>query len=67
MKGNVITRRALLGGAAMLGLAAGPGRAFAKTHRFSPVQRMFDDPYLELVRLLKEAAEVEQDLMIKYI
>ena len=68
MKGKGITRRrALLGSAAVLGLAAGPGIAFAKTHRFSPVQRVFDDPYLELVRLLKEAAEVEQDLMLQYL
>jgi hypothetical protein len=67
MKGNGITRRALLGSAAMFGLAAGPGRAFARTHRFSPAQRVFDDPYLELVRLLKEAAEVEQDLMLQYL
>jgi len=68
MKGKGITRRgALLGSAAVLGLAAGPGIAFGKTHRFSPVQRVFDDPYLELVRLLKEAAEVEQDLMLQYL
>ena len=67
VKRNGITRRALLGSAALMGFAAGPGRAFAKTHRFSPVQRVFDDPYLELVRLLKEAAEVEQDLMLQYL
>ena len=67
MKGNGITRRALLGNIAMLGIAAGPGRAFAKTHRFSPVERDFSDPYLELIRLLKEAAEIEQDLMIQYL
>ena len=67
VKRNGITRRALLGSAALMGLAAGPDRAFAKTHRFSPVQRVFDDPYLELVRLLKEAAEVEQDLMLQYL
>jgi hypothetical protein len=67
MKGNGITRRALLGGMAMVGVAAGPGRAFAKTHRFSPVQQDFNDPYLELIRLLKEAAEIEQDLMVQYL
>ena len=66
MKGR-ITRRALLGNIAMLGVAAAPGVAFAKTHRFSPVERDFADPYLELVRLLKEAAEIEQDLMLQYL
>ena len=67
MKGYDISRRKLLGSMAMVGVAAGPGSALAKTHRFSPVQRDFDDPYLELVRLLKEAAEIEQDLMIQYM
>jgi hypothetical protein len=67
MKSKGITRRALLGNAAMLGFAACPVGAFAATHRFSPVQRDFKDPYLELVRLLKEAAEVEQDLMLQYL
>ena len=67
MKGKGITRRALLGNVAMLGVAAGSGTAFAKTHRFSPVERRFSDPYLELIRLLKEGAEVEQDLMIQYL
>ena len=67
MKSNDITRRALLGSIAMFGVAAGPGRAFAKTHRFSPVERDFNDPYLELIRLLKEAAEIEQDLMVQYL
>lgn len=66
MKGS-ITRRALLGKIAMLGVAAGPGLGLARTHRFSPVQRDFADPYLELIRLLKEAAEVEQDLMLQYL
>jgi hypothetical protein len=67
MKGNGMSRRALLGNIAMMGVAAGPGRAFAKTHRFSPVQQPFNDPYLELVRLLKEGAEVEHDLMLQYL
>jgi hypothetical protein len=62
-----MSRRALLGNIAMVGVAAGPGRAFAATHRFSPVQLDFSDPYLELIRLLKEAAEIEQDLMIQYL
>ena len=67
MKGNGISRRALLGNLAMLGVAAGSGPAFARTHRFSPVQQPFADPYLELVRLLKEGAEIEQDLMLQYL
>ncbi len=65
MKRNGMSRRALLGNIAMLGVAAGSGKAVAKTHRFSPVQQPFSDPYLELVRLLKEGAEIEQDLMLQ--
>jgi hypothetical protein len=67
MKGNGISRRKLLGNVAMLGLAAGSGSAFGRTHRFSPVSRNFDDPYIEIIRLLKEGAEIEQDLMIQYL
>lgn len=69
MKGKDFTRRALMRSMAMFGFVAGAGRALAatKTHRFSPVKRAFDDPYLEIVRLLKEAAEIEQDLMIQYL
>jgi hypothetical protein len=67
MKRNGMSRRALLGNIAMVGVAAGPGRAFAKTHRLAPIQRAFADPYLELIRLLKEGAELEQDLMIQYL
>ena len=67
MKGQELTRRALLGSIAMFGFAAGPARAVTKTHRFSPIKRVFDDPYLELVRLLKEGSEIEQDLMIQYL
>ncbi len=67
MSGNGISRRALLGSIAALGVATGPGRAFARTHRFSPVQRDFSDPYLELIRLLKEASEIEHDLMVQYL
>ena len=52
---------------AALGVAAGPGKAFANTHTFSPVQRDFSDPYLELIRLLKEGAEIEHDLMVQYL
>jgi len=62
-----MSRRALLGSIAALGVAAGPGKALAETHRFSPVERDFSDPYLELIRLLKEAAEIEQDLMLQYL
>ncbi len=67
MKRNGITRRALLGNLAVLGVATGSGSAFAKTHTFSPVQQDFSDPYLELIRLLKEASEIEQDLLIQYL
>jgi hypothetical protein len=67
MKRNGMSRRALLGNLAMVGVAAGPGRAFAKTHRLAPIQRAFADPYLELIRLLKEGAEIEQDLMVQYL
>ena len=67
MKGKDYTRRALLSSIAMFGVAMGPGKALAKTHRFSPVERDFNDPYLELIRLLKEAAEIEQDLMVQYL
>jgi hypothetical protein len=53
MKGKDLTRRAVLRSMAIFGMAAGSGNALAKkTHRFSPVKRAFDDPYLELVRLL---------------
>src|SRR5690606_3096104 len=68
MQGKDLTRRALLRSMAIFGMAAGPGSALAKkTHRFSPIQRYFDDPYLELIRLLKEGSEIEQDLMIQYL
>jgi hypothetical protein len=67
MKGNGISRRALLGNIGMLGVATATGKAFANTHRFSPVQQPFADPYLELVRLLKEGAEVEHDLTLQYL
>lgn len=62
-----MSRRAMLGSMAALGVAAGSGRALAGTHTFSPVQRSFSDPYLELVRLLKEGAEIEHDLMVQYL
>ena len=67
MKGNDTTRRALLRSMAIFGMAAGSGKVLAATHRFSPVKRAFTDPYLEMIRLLKEAAEIEQDLMIQYL
>jgi len=69
MKGKEFTRRALLRSMAIFGFSAGSGAAFAakKTHRFSTVKRAFDDPYLELVRLLKEGCEIEHDLMIQYL
>lgn len=65
--GNGITRRAVLGSLAMAGLAAGPGRALAAEHKTSTVHRDFANPYLELIRLLKEASEIEHDLMVQYL
>ncbi len=67
MSGNGMSRRALLGNIAMLGFAAGPGRAFAGTHANTSIHRGFSDPYLELLRLLREAAEIEHDLMVQYL
>ena len=67
MAGNGISRRALLAKFALLGVAAGPGRAFADQHTSAPVHRDFSNPYLELVRLLREAAEIEHDLMVQYL
>lgn len=67
MNDKGISRRALFGNLAALGFVAGSGQAFAKTHTFSPVLRDFSDPYLELIRLLKEGAEIEHDLMVQYL
>jgi hypothetical protein len=69
VKDQDVTRRALLRSIALFGMAAGCGPALAatRTHRFSPVKRAFDDPYLELIRLLKEGSEIEQDLMVQYL
>ena len=67
MNWNSMTRRALLGNIATLGVATGSARALAGTHGASPVYRDFDDPYLELIRLLREAAEIEHDLMVQYL
>jgi hypothetical protein len=67
MSENGRSRRALPGGIAAPGVAARPGKAFATTHTFSPVQRDFSDPYRELIRLLKEDAEIEHDLMVQYL
>lgn len=62
-----MSRRKVLGNIAALGIAAASGKALAGTHTFSPVQRDFTDPYLELIRLLKEGAEIEHDLMVQYL
>ncbi len=67
MTGNGMTRRALLGNIAILGVATGSARTLAQTHGTSPVYRDFADPYLELIRLLREAAEIEHDLMVQYL
>src|SRR5690606_20377267 len=65
--GKELTRRVLLGSIVSIAAAAGPLAAATKTHRFSPIKRVFDDPYLELIRLLKEGSEIEQDLMVQYL
>ena len=62
-----MTRRRLLGNIATLGVTAGSGAAFADTYGESPIYRDFSDPYLELIRLLREAAEIEHDLMVQYL
>ncbi len=35
--------------------------------RYGVVARDFADPYLELIRLLKEASEIEHSLMVQYL
>jgi hypothetical protein len=68
MTGNGMTRRALLGNIATLGVATGAvSGALADTHGTTPLFRDFADPYLELIRLLREAAEIEHDLMVQYL
>ena len=62
-----MTRRTVLGSMATLGVATSPVGALATTHGKSPIQRDFAHPYLELIRLLREAAEIEQDLMVQYL
>jgi len=67
MSENGLTRRTLLADIATLGVAASPASALAATHGTSPIYRDFNDPYLELIRLLREAAEIEHDLMVQYL
>src|SRR5690606_8602107 len=67
MTENGMTRRALLRKLAALGVATGSAGALADTHGTSPIFRDFNDPYLELIRLLREAAEIEHDLMVQYL
>jgi hypothetical protein len=67
MSRNGMSRRALLGNIALLGVAAGPGRVLAAEPARTPIARDFSHPYLELIRLLKEAAEIEHDLMVQYL
>lgn len=67
MTENGITRRALLGNIATLSVATSSAGALADTHGNTPVYRDFADPYLELIRLLREAAEIEHDLMVQYL
>lgn len=67
MARNGMSRRSLLGNIALLGVATGPGRSLAAESAGSPIIRDFSNPYLELIRLLKEAAEIEHDLMVQYL
>ena len=67
MTENGLTRRTLLANIVTLGIAASPGGALAAKHGTSPIYRDFNDPYLELIRLLREAAEIEHDLMVQYL
>lgn len=71
-----VARREVFGGAA--GLAAAGALAACNTgseSRYRPsgtigrqrIARVFDDPVLEAGRLLKEAAEIEHDLMVQYL
>jgi rubrerythrin len=62
-----ISRRTLLGQFALMGAAAGSGTLFAREHKSAPVHRDFENPHLEMVRLLHEAAEIEHDLMVQYL
>lgn len=62
-----MSRRTVLGQFALLGAAAGPGRLFAGQHNSAPVHRDFSNPHLEMIRLLREAAEIEHDLMVQYL
>jgi hypothetical protein len=62
-----ITRRRLLGNVASLGVVTSTTTAFGATHENTPIQRDFTDPYLELIRLLHEASEIEHDLMVQYL
>ena len=67
MTENGMTRRALLSSFATLGVATTSAAALASTHGTTPIYRDFTDPYLELIRLLREAAEIEHDLMVQYL
>jgi hypothetical protein len=62
-----VSRRALLGSLASLGVVAGPAKVFARQHTKTPIFQDFSNSYLELIRLLREAAEIEHDLMLQYL
>lgn len=67
MARNGMSRRALLGRLASLGIAAGSGSVLARQHTNTPIHQDFSNSHLELIRLLHEAAEIEHDLMIQYL
>lgn len=45
----------------------GPGELAVQAPGASRIVREFDDPYLELLRLLREASEIEHALMLQYL
>jgi hypothetical protein len=72
---RLFLQRALACGAALPALYAAPGEVLADAMPkpgaapapAAAVVRDFHDPYLELVRLLREACEVEHALMLQYL
>jgi hypothetical protein len=70
---RLFLQRAMVCGAALPTLSSLSGNALGETlaqPAAAPAQRVirdFHDPYLELVRLLREACEVEHALMLQYL
>lgn len=65
---SMATHGAIAAGALLPGGQAKTVRAQVATPTRAPfIAREFHDPYIELVRLLKEASEVEHALMLQYL